>query len=112
MNASNSELLGPVPYDWTFDPVVPGSSEHLERVCIEIWDVTKIPIKVATVGTWDTVWVEEFGEGRFDFVGGEDEDFGDCDWIEPSLYPTPYGWEEGRGSDNLRDRLVMLKLEG
>ena len=49
----------------------------------------------------DTVRVEEFGEGGFDFVLCQDEDFGHCDGVEPALDPAPDSGKERRGANDL-----------
>lgn len=60
-------------------------------------------VEFAAVLFGDVLGVDEFSEGGLDFVGAEDEDFGDGDGVEPAFDPAPDCGEEDGRSDDLQE---------
>jgi hypothetical protein len=70
-------------------------------VPVNMGEVPKVPVQFPAVPLGDVLRVDKRAQGRFDFMGGEDEDFGGRDWIKPFLDPAPDSWEESWGADDL-----------
>ena len=71
----------------------------------------KIELTSIFLGNIDRV--DEGFEGLFHVVMAENEDLGGSDWVEPFLDPSPYGWKECGGANDLVDgRLAEVPSEG
>ena len=59
------------------------------------------PVELATVLFGEVGRLDEGVERALHVGGGENEDFGGGDGIEPAFYPAPDGGEEGGSADDL-----------
>lgn len=70
-------------------------------------EVTELEVQLASVLLGDVLRVDELLQCRLDLVRRENEDLGDCDWVEPALDPCPNCVEE-HGRTNNEDAVQRL----
>ena len=71
-----------------------GDSEAIPDLRVKDGHLPAFKIKTPAVLLGDVLDVNELGESWYNFVLGENENLGSCDWVEPFLDPAPNDREE------------------